>query len=176
MVKETQLALSTSPKEAAPGLVVSALAFLATSGGMDGDGGVPDLDLIAGIGAHRSIFTHSVISGAVIETLLASTAQLIGLVHENLPVKHDPIWDAIAKHKDEYLAKASAGASLGIAYHLFIDSVVEPAPYHGFPGEHSMGTHQTVMGINSAAEGIDATKKEETFRARTSKQSNVKSR
>jgi hypothetical protein len=156
--------LEANPKEAAPALVVSLLAFVAASGGVDGDGGAPDLDLMAGIDAHRSIFTHSVLSGAVIETLLASTASLIALVHDFLPEQHDPIWDAIAKHKDQYLAAAAQGASLGIAYHLFVDATIQPAPYHDLPGEHSLAVHQGVMGANAAAEGLDSSKKHETFR------------
>lgn len=162
-IKRTQQALSDSPRETAPALVIYSLAFLASSGGVDGDGGVPDLDLIAGIDAHRSIFTHSIIAGATIEAMLVSSSQLISLVHSNLPATHDPIWDAIAAHKDTYLAAASGGASLGIAYHLFIDSVVEPAAYHDLPGSHSIETHQAIMGANAAAEGIDASKKRKSF-------------
>lgn len=157
-------ALQNRPKESAPALVVSLLAFLAASGGVDGDGGAPDLDLIFGIDAHRSIFTHSVLAGATIETLLASTATLIGLVHVYLPERHDPIWDAIAHHKDQYLSAAAQGASLGVAYHLFVDTTIEPAAYHDLLGEHSLATHQTIMGANAAAEAIDAGKKKETFR------------
>ncbi len=162
-VNSIRVALAANPKEAAPALVVSLLAFVAASGGVDGDGGAPDLDLIAGIDAHRSIFTHSVLSGAVIETLLASSAQLIALIHGFLPEQHDPIWDAIAKHKDQYLAAAAQGASLGVAYHLFVDSTLQPAPYHDLPGEHPLAVHQAVMGANAAAEGLDADKKLKTF-------------
>lgn len=156
-------ALEANPKETAPAIIVSLLAFVAASGGVDGDGGAPDLDLVAGIDAHRSIFTHSVLSGAVIETLLVSCAQLIALVHDFLPEQHDPIWDAIAKHKDQYLAAAAQGASIGVAYHLFVDSSIQPAPYHDLLGEHSLPFHQGVMGANAAAELLDSNKKHESF-------------
>ncbi len=154
-VKILQQAVRSNPKQNAPALVVSTLAFLAASGGVDGDGGVPDLDLIAGIDAHRSIFTHSILSGAAIETFLLASASFIGIAHSYLPETHDPIWDAIATHKDQYVRATSQGASLGIAYHLFIDSAIEPGAYHDLPGTHSIEAHQAVAGANAIAEGID---------------------
>jgi hypothetical protein len=154
--------ITKRPAESIPTVVVSTLAFLTASGGLDGDGGVPDVDLALGIEAHRSIFTHSILAGAFVEASLASIASLIELVHKYLPDPHDPIWDAIARHKDQYVVAAAQGASLGVAYHLFIDSAVEPAPYHDLPGEHSLATHQAVMGANAAAEALDVRKKGET--------------
>lgn len=151
----------TSPKEAAPKLAIATLAFLAASGGVDGDGGVPDLDLLAGIDAHRSIFTHSIISGAVIETLLGSTATLVGIIHHNLPPVHDEIWDTINKHKDRYLHEAAKGASLGVAYHLFIDATIEPGAYHDLPVELPIQGHQAIAGANAAAEAVDVARRDE---------------
>ncbi|WP_166213077.1 hypothetical protein [Cognatiluteimonas telluris] len=121
---------------------------------------MPDLDLIAGIDAHRSIFTHSIISGAVIETLLMSSATLVGLAHSHLPTEHDPLWDAIAKHKDRYVRSASQGVSLGIAYHLLVDGVIEPAAYHDLPGTYPLEVHETLIDANALAEGIDAKHKD----------------
>ena len=46
----------TDPAQAAPILLGATLGFVAGSGGLDGDGGVPDLDLLPGIGHHRSIY------------------------------------------------------------------------------------------------------------------------
>ena len=149
-------AVSNNPREHLPPLIIGALAAVAASGGVDGDGGVPDLDLTLGIGAHRSIFTHSILSGAVIETTLLTLADLIGSVHQYLPTDHDPLWDAIAKNKAQFIHAASTGASAGIAYHLMIDATVQPGTYHGLPFSMPQEAHNGLMGANAAAEGIDA--------------------
>lgn len=147
--------LRSSPAEAAPRLVVGALAFLAAAGGVDGNGGVPDMDLLAGITFHQSIFTHSILAGAVVETLLGAPASLGELVYDKLSAEHDPTWDSIAKHKDAYVAAAGTGASLGIAYHLASDATIQiqEGTYHGMPGPmHGRA--------NSATEAIEAAKRE----------------
>lgn len=56
--------LRTEPEETAPLLLGSFVGFLVGSGGFDGDGGLPDLDLVGGVGAHRSPVTHSFVMGA----------------------------------------------------------------------------------------------------------------
>jgi len=158
--KTIQQALQSNPRDNAPALVVSTLAFLVASGGLDGDGGVPDLDLIAGIDTHRSIFTHSIISGAAIETFLLSSASFVSIAHSFLPERHDPIWDSIAKHKDRYVLATSQGASLGIAYHLFVDSTVDIGAYHDLPVSLPIGGHEAIAGANAAAEAIDVKHKD----------------
>ena len=60
---------------------------LVVSGGPDGDGGAPDLDLMFGIGAHRSVFSHSILMGASLETGLLALLRLTQLVHAKLPEK-----------------------------------------------------------------------------------------
>ena len=64
------------PDEAAVSLLSSILGFYLGIGyGQEGfgDGGIPDLDLtFGGIGWHRSIFTHSIIAGAFVETAVIS--------------------------------------------------------------------------------------------------------
>ncbi|HWH59779.1 MAG TPA: hypothetical protein VN682_19270 [Terriglobales bacterium] len=147
--------IRSNPCDTAPVLVVTTLAFLAASGGPDGDGGVPDLDLMGGIGAHRSIFTHSILSGAAIETFLFASAALVGIVHKHLRPDHDEIWDSIAANKDRYMIAVSRGASLGIAYHLFIDSTMDVNAYHGLPISMPMSGHEAIIGANAAAEAID---------------------
>jgi hypothetical protein len=159
--KKIQYALQSNPRENAPALVVSTLAFLVASGGGDGDGGVPDLDLLAGIDAHRSIFTHSIVSAAAIETFLLSSASFVSLAHSFLPERHDPIWDSIAKHKDRYVLATSQGASLGIAYHLFVDSTVDIGAYHDLPVSLPIEGHEAIAGANAAAEAIDVKHKDQ---------------
>lgn len=159
-----QKALKENPGDTVPKLMVTVLAALAASGGVDGDGGVPDLDIqLMGIGAHRSPLTHSFFAGVVIETLLYAMAHGIGTFYPHLPTNHDPIWDAIARNKDEYLMRASQGASVGIAYHLFIDATVQPAPYHGLPFSMPMDGHQTLLATNGGVEALDVAVKDKTF-------------
>jgi hypothetical protein len=156
-------ALTERPSETAPKLLIGVLAAVATSGGPDGNGGAPDLDLEIGIDAHRSILTHSVLTGAVIETGLLSLAQLMGIVHQYLPPDHDALWDEIAKHKDDFLAAASQGASFGIAYHLLVDATVQPGAYHDLPVPLPIEGHQAILGANAAAEALDARKRRGEF-------------
>ncbi len=76
-------AFREDPRGVGPDMLVAALSFYFAGGGLDGDGGVPDLDIsMLGIGAHRSLFTHSILSGAVIETGLYSLVDLVGRVHK----------------------------------------------------------------------------------------------
>ena len=49
-------------------------------------GGAPDLDLVFGIGAHRSIFSHSILMGSALETAFLSLLRLVRLTHKNLEV------------------------------------------------------------------------------------------
>lgn len=156
-------ALINNPKETAPELIVSAIAFLSAAGGLDGDGGIPDMDLLFGIGAHRSIFTHSIISGAVLETLLYGLATFTGIIHKNLPDDHDAIWDLIHQNKDRYLEKIAQGASAGIAYHLLIDGTLQPAAYHDLPISLPMECHDVILESNAITEGLDVKNKSETF-------------
>jgi hypothetical protein len=138
-----------------PEAVVLVAAAVVTSGGIDGDGGVPDLDLSLGIDAHRSIFTHSIVSGTVIEGCLYATCTLIGLVHRNLPDNHDPLFDLINENRIKYLEAATAGASAGIAYHLAVDAALQPGAYHDLPFSMPMEGHQIVQGASAVAEGND---------------------
>lgn len=151
--------LLDDPKTNAPKVVAAFLGFYAGSGGLDGNGGVPDLDLIAGIDAHRSILTHSIIAGVVAEGMLLATVDLASLIHGNLPIDHDPLWDKLANAASPLTEALATGTSAGIAYHLLVDAGIQPAPYHGLPFEMPIEEHQTLMGANGLAEGIDASRK-----------------
>ena len=159
ILSTTGRALVTTPKEAAPRVLAAVLGFYAGSGGVDGNGGIPDLDLLAGIDAHRALLTHSILAGVIAEGLLLSIADLAQLVYERLPLDHDPLWDALAKAGAPLTASLAAGTSAGIAYHLLIDAFIQPAPYHGLPFSMPMEGHQALMGANGLAEGIRTTQR-----------------
>jgi len=157
-------ALQDDPGNAAPRMLVGTLAFLAASGGPDADGGVPDLDIqLLGIGSHRSLLSHSIVAGAVIETLLYGLAKVVGMLHQHLPSNHDPLWDTIHRNKDAYLSAAAMGAGAGVAYHLLIDATVQPGTYHGLPVSLPAEAHLTILGVNAGMEALDVPRKNETF-------------
>ena len=146
--------LKANPADAAPKLLVLVFASVAASGGIDGNGGLPDTDIpLMGIGAHRSPFTHSIIIGSLLEASLLLLTRIVVTTHGNLPVQHDPLWDSLALRSVDLLNTAGKGASIGIAYHLMVDAVVQPGAYHGIPFDMPLEAHQAVLAGNSIAEG-----------------------
>jgi hypothetical protein len=149
-------ALIKDPRSTAPALIGGLLGFGAGSGGLDGNGGIPDLDLVAGVGAHRSLITHTVIAGIVAEGLLLAFADLAAEVHERLPAQHDPIWDGLARIGRPLTESLAIGTSVGLAYHLLVDALIQPAALHGLPVEMPLEGHQTIMAASGLAEGANA--------------------
>ena len=152
------------PDEAAVSLLSSTLGFyLGIGHGKEGfgDGGIPDLDLtFGGIGLHRSIFTHSIIAGAFVETAVISLIDLNKTVYQNLPKEHNPFWDELHKYSNAAGDSFVTGASLGIASHLGIDTTIDGfTPYKDLPISLPMGVHELLMGMNSLAEGAYGAKR-----------------
>jgi hypothetical protein len=140
----------------APIVLSTVLGFSAGSGGLDGNGGIPDLDLMAGIGAHRSVFTHTIIAGVVVEGLILAMADLSSEIHGKLPNDHDPLWDDLARIGRPLSAGLAVGTSAGLAYHFIVDALIQPAALHGLPVHMPMEGHQTVLAASSLAEGANA--------------------
>lgn len=152
LVRTTGGALRDNPKENAPRVLAAFLGFYAGSGGLDGDGGIPDLDLLAGIDAHRSLLTHSILAGVMAEGLLLAIVDLAAHIGDRLPLDHDPLWDRLAETASPLSGALAAGASTGIAYHLLWDAAIQPTPYHGLPFAMPMEAHSGLMAANGAAE------------------------
>ncbi len=152
-------ALYSDPKHNAPGVLALAIGFLAGSGGIDANGGIPDSDLALGIGWHRSPFTHSIIAGVVVEGAILSLVDLTGVIHDKLPPGYDPFWDNLLVAKESIAVRLSEGASAGIAYHLGVDATLQPGTYHDLPISMPMEAHQALFAANAAAEGLDAMNK-----------------
>lgn len=149
--------LRDNPRANAPRVLGALLGFSAGSGGLDGDGGIPDLDLLFGVGAHRSPLTHTLIVGIVLEGLALALIDLATVVHERLPIERDPLWDAIAAYGGPLAESLTTGALAGIAYHLLVDAWVQPGALHGLPvGDLPMEAHQGGIGVSSATEAIRA--------------------
>lgn len=152
-------ALYRSPAETAPQLMMLTFGFVTGSGGLDGNGGLPDVDFQFGIGHHRSPLTHSILTGIVVETLCFGFVDLVCTIADKLPADRDPVWDVLVSRGSAMVAAASVGASAGIAYHLGVDASLQPAAYHDLPFSMPIEGHQVVMGANAAAEGLDAAKR-----------------
>ena len=149
--------IRTNPTDAAPKLLVLVLTSVIASGGVDGNGGMPDLDIpLMGIGEHRSPLTHSILIGSLLETALLLLMRIVLCTHKNLPEQHDPLWEGLVHQSVGILRSAGKGASIGIAYHLMVDAVVQPGAYHGMPFDMPLEAHQTIFAANSVAEGLSA--------------------
>ena len=109
--------------------------------------------------------------GASLETGLLALLRLTQLVHAKLPEKRDPLWNEIAKQSNEIAHAATQGASIGMAYHLFVDGLLQPAAYHGLFVSMPMAAHQTIFEVNAAAEALDVGNKPCVARAKTRKAS-----
>jgi hypothetical protein len=158
--QELKEMFKAKPREVALGVFCNFLGFVVGSGGIDGNGGIPDLDLQAGIGFHRSILTHSILSGMAVETIAISSIRLTQIIHKNLPNNHDIFWDKAKEHGQFIIENLATGASFGIAYHLFVDATMHGGKaYSDLPFSAPLGVHNAIMGLNSATEAIDRVKK-----------------
>lgn len=142
-----------NPETAAIRLALFCFGFYAGSGGLDGDGGIPDLDWEFG---HRSLLTHSVAPGIVAEVAIVALVDLVRTVHSKLPEQHDPLWDTI-KARSVELNMLAVGVSAGLSYHLGIDATIDGGGvYQDLPFSIPQEGHQAVAGGMAAAEGVDA--------------------
>lgn len=146
--------IESRPSDAASHLLGAVIGFYCGSGG-DGDGGIPDLDLLGGIGAHRSIFTHSIIAGAFVETAVMSLVDLTQVVHARLPAEHSEFWDTLLRHTEIGSSTFVSGASIGIATHLGVDTLLDGfTPYKDLPIALPQFAHELLMGLNAGIEGV----------------------
>ncbi len=147
-----------NPKEAAPELAAAVLGFFVGSGGLDANGGIPDRDIaVGGIGSHRSVFTHSLLTGTMLETAVFSFALLVNAVYQNLPEEHDPFWDRMVAEMNRMSVAFAAGACAGLAYHLLADSTWQAGkPYPDLPFSMPMEGHSLLMGGSALAEVLRA--------------------
>lgn len=153
--------IKKNPKQGAVQIAAFVLGFYAGSGGLDGDGGIPDLDLVlGGAGMHRSPVTHSIIIGILIDSLALSLIEFIEAVYVYLPRKHSIVWDRTVLQTSAVIATFAGATSLGLAYHFFIDSFIDSGKaYVGLPFSMPQEMHQAVMLANGVIEATDAAHK-----------------
>ena len=151
--------LIVNPKKTGIQMFLAFMGFNLGGGGLDADGGIPDLDLLVSIGNHRSIFTHSVLPMIIIEGVCISIIGLVNTVHNNLPPGHDQIWDDIKCSNKTVLESFFTGMSLGLAYHLGVDGTLQgDGTYKDLPFSMPKFGHQLIAGLNSLTELIDITR------------------
>ena len=120
---------------------------------------LPDLDFLGGPGNHRNMFFHSVISAAVLETMVYSSIDASNMIYKNLPEKHDEFWDNLVGYENWANAFVT-GACTGIMYHLLIDGTLDGnKAMTNFPFSMSMEGHNAFFITNAIAEGLDLNKK-----------------
>lgn len=160
---QIQAAYSANRTDTIVHLICLCAGFNAGSGGLGGDGGIPDLDIsMFGIGQHRSILTHSIIAGIAVETIAKLTMDSFEVIYKKLPSDHDPLWDILLKHQQRIIKALAQGASVGIAYHLSVDGLAQPAAYHDLPIPMPLADHQALMTANGVVEGMSALGSAET--------------
>lgn len=131
----------------------SVVGFAVMSGG--GDGGVVDLDIaVLGLGGHRSILFHSVLSGLAWEIAMRCALEVVATFHDLLPRSHAPFWDRMLRLGHRGVGGSIAGGWAGVATHLAIDSHVDGwTPYKDLPVVLPQWGHHLVMDVNAAAAG-----------------------
>lgn len=143
-------------------LILGFTIFSLAAGGIDADGGIPDLDLaIWGIGGHRSFFTHSIIAGLSIEFVGRFLLEIVKLIRDRLPENHHPAWVKIFSVIDSYSETAISAVWLGIGTHLIVDSSLLVGgfkTYSHLPVAMSAFSQKIVFAANGAASIIFATK------------------
>ena len=149
VIKDQFLALS---KDEQTEMIIQTILWLAifsaTSGGMDLEGGIPDMDLAFGIGNHRNIW----------EILIRFLVIILNDVHEKLPENHSGVWDTINRYIKQSEGIAISAMWAGISAHLLKDSNLLTAgntkPYVGIPFSMSNASHKLLFAANGMAAGI----------------------
>ncbi len=137
------------------GLILYSAIVFAAGGGIDFEGGIPDLDIqLAGIDAHRNIFTHSIFAGLTSEFVLRFAYYVLEKVFGRLPEPHHFLWDRVEGFLERNKKSAISALWVGIGIHLIQDAGLFASatkPYSGLPFSMPMEAHQAAFGLNGGA-------------------------
>ena len=97
--------------------------------------------------------------GFALEAGILSLLGVVKMTHSKLPAHHDALWDSLHEQASKLSVAASVGVGIGMAYHLLVDGLVQPAPYHDLPIAMPIEAHQSVFVVNGLGEAIDIGKK-----------------
>ncbi len=143
--------------EIVAGLILTTSIVFAAGGGPDFEGGIPDIDIaVAGIDAHRNIFSHSLFIGFTSEFVLRFAYGVLEKVFSRLPDNHHFLWDRVGSFLERNKSNTISAIWIGIGIHLIQDAGLFAAatkPYVGMPVNMPMELHQGLF----AANGIAAT-------------------
>ncbi len=139
-------------------LVIVFSAFI-VGGGVDMEGGMPDLDIKTGIGNHRNVFSHTILLGLTLELALRFLGNiLINLDERGIKPSSKLLSSVLNFVKDKH-EKAIQGMWIGLFFHYLKDANLLSAktkPYAGLNGL-SMGTHKGIFASNAILSAIFAT-------------------
>lgn len=137
------------------GLILTWAVFSATAGGADLEGGLPDTDLLIGVGAHRSVFTHTILLGLEAETAMRLALRIIDRLIDRMPASRHPVWARIAAFLGRSRDRAITAVWAGIGAHLIKDAgLLHPGatkPVTGLPFSMPMTAHQAFLAANGVA-------------------------
>ncbi|ANQ54694.1 hypothetical protein BG95_08990 [Thermosipho sp. 1063] len=145
-------------KEKIANLTIYFITALLVGGGIDFEGGIPDLDLKTGIKNHRNIITHTIIGLFLLEFMARFLFKLVQKTtwnKENMVLR--TIYE-ISLKEEEFIN----GAWLGLSFHLLKDAGLFQKtikPYSGIRG-HTMGFHKSLFLGNSILAAIFSRKNE----------------
>lgn len=146
------------------GLILYSAIVFAAGGGTDFEGGIPDLDItVAGIGAHRNIFSHSILVGLTSEFVLRFAYGVLEKVFERLPAQHHFLWDRVGSFLQRHKSNTISAIWVGIGMHLINDAGLfasSTKPYVGLPNGIPMEGHQGLFAANSGASFLFSTGKQ----------------
>lgn len=163
--------LPTDPAAAASILFGWFAGILIGSGGLDADGGLPDLDIqLMGIGSHRSVLTHSIVMGAAAEAGILSVLDLALVIHDRLPAGRDALWNELIDSVAIFADALRRGTDVGLALHVGADATVDGfTPYKDLPVALPENGHRLLMGVNALGEadaGLDGLERRSPAAAR----------
>ncbi len=140
------------------GLILYASIAFAVGGGIDFEGGIPDLDIaIAGIESHRNIFTHSILVGLASEFVLRFAYGVLEKVFIRLPQPHHFLWDRVGGFLQRNKSNSISAIWVGIGIHLIQDAGLfasSTKPYVGMPVSMPIEFHQGIFAANGVASTI----------------------
>jgi len=140
--------------------IIFTTTVLVVGGGLDFEGGLPDVDLKFGVKYHRNLFTHAIPIGFLMEFSIRFVVNLLKEYRKIHPIKSKLLNDLL-----DYIQARSkiviSGMWLGLAIHFLKDAGLlsnRIKPYVGLHG-FSMTQHKGIFAANSILSFIFSRKK-----------------
>ncbi len=142
-------------------IVFGSIAILA-GGGLDFEGGLPDSDLMLGIGNHRNLFSYTIATGLVSEFTIRFLVQLSLEAEKAGYTPQNPFLRAVLDFAHKHHEMAINGMWFGMFVHYLKDSKILSSavtkPYVGLDGL-TMQQHKNLFATNALLSAIFSTGK-----------------